>query len=229
MAANVAWSFSRLMDYERCPYMMFLKYLEKSPQPPNEFAERGIRVHTNAEHFITGKTDKLEPDFDHFSPELNSLRERFKAGTVEVEEEWAFTSKWAACDWRDYANTWARIKLDAFVHLSEDVGLVGDFKTGKMFGNEIKHAIQGQLYAGSAFKRYPNKKKIIVEMYYLDQKDLSRVEYTPQFALRALTNLEGRANAMLRAKSFPPRPNVINCRYCPFGKHNGTGVCKAAA
>jgi ATP-dependent helicase/DNAse subunit B len=29
----VAWSFSRLMDYEACPYRFYLKHIAKAEQP----------------------------------------------------------------------------------------------------------------------------------------------------------------------------------------------------
>lgn len=233
-----AWSFSRLMDFEKCAYMFRLKHIDKvstdigGVAAPNPYADRGIRIHTASEDYITGKTTVLDPDLVNFSAELLSSRERFKNGQVEVEGEWAFDNKWQACDWRAYDKVWVRIKLDQYVNLSDDVGLVIDTKTGKRFGNEIKHGEQGQLYAGAAFLRHPEKKKILVEMHYVDQpagQNLSQIEYQPGYAAKALVNFEKRATKLLTATMYPPRPNIFNCRYCPYGKHKGNGFCKASA
>jgi hypothetical protein len=220
------------MDYERCPYRYRLKHIDKAPEPENPFSARGIEMHKAHEDYIQGKRADIHPELAAFSAELNSLRERYVAGQVEIEEEWAFDRKWQRTDWRDWDNTWTRIKLDAKVNLSEDLALVIDGKTGKRFGNEIKHAEQGQLYAGATFLRQPQLKKVLVEFHYWDQKGddrISQVEYKPHFAAKAIVSFESRANKMLAATTFPPRPNVINCSYCPFGRRKGNGVCKASA
>ena len=228
---NTAWSLSRLWDFERCPYMMRLKYLDKVEQPPSPHMDRGIRIHKSIEDYITGKAEGLDPEIKTFKPELASLRERFKSGSVEVEGEWAFTSKWEVCDWRDYERVWCRVKLDSYVHLSNEIGTVIDAKTGRKYGNEIKHAEQGQLYAGAAFLRHPEKQKHIVEFHYFDQPEsdnISRVEYKPTVAAKFLVSFEKRATKMLEATMFPPRPNIINCSRCPYGK-KGNGFCKVSA
>lgn len=226
---NTAWSFSRLTDFEKCPYMMRLKYIDKVEQPPSPAMERGIRIHKSIEDFITGKAEGLDPEITNFKPEIASLRERFKTGSVEVEGEWGFTNKWELCDWRDYERVWLRVKLDSYVHLSDDVGVVIDEKTGGKFGNEIKHAEQGLLYAGTAFIRHPEKKKHIVEFHYLDKNDISRVDYKPEQAAKALVSFEKRAMKMLTATMFPPRPNIVNCKFCPYGRQKGNGYCKVSA
>jgi CRISPR/Cas system-associated exonuclease Cas4 (RecB family) len=225
---NTAWSFSRLMDFEKCPYMMRLKYLDKVETPPAPAMERGSRIHKSIEDYITGKAENLDPEITNFHPEINSLRERFKSGSVEVEGEWAFDSKWQICDWRDYDRVWVRVKLDSYVHLSDDIGVVIDEKTGSKYGNEIKHAEQAMLYAGTAFIRHPEKKKHITEFHYLDKNDMTKVEFKPEHAAKALISFEKRANIMLNAAMFPPRPNIVNCKFCPYGK-KGNGYCKVSA
>lgn len=124
---------------------------------------------------------------------------------------------------------WLRVKLDSYVHLSTDHGVVIDAKTGSKFGNEIKHAEQGQLYAGAAFLVHPEKKKHTVEFHYHDKDDMSKVEYKPALAAKFLISFENRANKMLGATMFPPRPNIVNCGYCPYGRKKGNGYCKVSA
>lgn len=227
-----AGSFSRVYDFERCAAKARFKYVDRIPEPPNPYSERGIAVHKNHEQFVKGETDEILPDLEKFRPEMVSLRERYKAGHVEIEEEWAFDRDWKKRDWRDYENVRMRMKLDAMVHLSPTLGLVIDVKTGRRFGNEIKHAEQGQLYAGAAFLRYPTKERVLVEMHYVDQKDddrLSQVEYSPQFGAKAIVSFEKRLDKMIAATVFPPRPNILNCRYCSYGRHKGNGHCKVSA
>lgn len=229
---NTAWSYSRLTDFEKCPYMMRLKYIDKIETPPNPFMDRGNRIHKSIEDFITGKADGLDPEIKTFTAELNSLRERYKSKTVEVEGEWGFTNKWEPCDWRDYERVWLRVKLDSYVHLNADIGTVIDAKTGRKYGNEIKHAEQGLLYAGCAFIRHPEKKKHIVEFHYFDQPEtdnLTRVEYKPELVAKSLLSFEKRATIMLTATMFPPRPNIVTCGTCSYGRKKGNGYCKVSA
>lgn len=229
---QTAGSFSRVVEFERCPFLHRSKNIDKIETPPNPFSERGILLHKAHEDYVTGKRDDIHPELAKFTHELTSLRERYKAGAVEVEQEWGFDRNWKPCDWRDWDNVWLRIKLDDFVNLDAETGLVIDLKTGRKYGNEIKHADQGLLYAGAAFLRYPAKKKIIVEMHYADQPEndkLSRVEYTPQYAAKGLVSFEKRLNNVLKANFFPPKPNIFNCRYCPYGRLKGNGYCKASA
>lgn len=220
------------MDYERCPFKYRLKYIDKIPEPDNPFSGRGIELHQAHEDYITGKREDLHPELAAFSPEINSLRQRYVGGTVLIEDEWAFDNKWQPSDWRDYKQTWVRIKLDAFVLLSPTVAIVIDGKTGKKYGNEIKHAEQGQLYSGATFLKKPDLEKVIVEFHYWDAKKpedrITTVEYQPRFAVKAIVSFEKRARTMLNATTFPPRPNIFNCGYCSYGRKNGNGHCKAS-
>jgi CRISPR/Cas system-associated exonuclease Cas4 (RecB family) len=223
------WSFSRLQVFEKCPYQYKLKFIDKVPEPENPFSARGVEVHSAHEDYVTGKRPDIHAELAAFSAEMNSLRERHKVGQVEIEEEWAFDNKWQRTDWRDYDRTWVRIKLDAKVNLTEDTALVIDGKTGRKYGNEIKHAEQGQLYAGATFLRQPTLKKVMVEFHYWDQKGddrLTHVEYKPALAAKAILGFERRAIKMLSAAMYPPRPNIFNCSYCSYGRRKGNGHCK---
>ena len=127
------------------------------------------------------------------------------------------------CAWGD-KDAWARIKLDAFVRLSKTHAVVIDYKTGKKFGNEIKHAEQTQLYQLAAFLRYPELETIDVELWYTDQDDLTHMKYTRSQGMRFFQNFNQRGIAMTSAEEFPPSPNVFACKWCPYGPR-GTGDC----
>lgn len=226
MPQLTSWSYSRLLDYEKCPFRLKLQYIEKIPVPPHPAAERGIAVHKASEDFIKGVTTELASELKHFETKMLVLRDGFRAGTVVAEEEWAFTENWESCDWRS-PDAWLRMKLDAFARLRPDHGVVVDQKTGKKTGNEIKHAEQGLLYAAACFMKMPELARVTTEFNYLDQKDESVANFTPKQAARAIIMFEKRANKMLNDTSFKPRPNIFNCRYCPYGS-KGTGDCKVA-
>lgn len=98
--------------------------------------------------------------------------------------------------------------------------------TGKKFGNEIKHAQQGQLYAGIVATRFPSVTKVIVEFWYTDQDDATQISYTRRQALIFLRSFLERAETLTTMTHFVPKPNLHNCKFCDYGNNKGTGVCQ---
>lgn len=225
-----AWSYSRLTVFEQCRLRAKLAYIDRIPEPTRPLppgksehaSDRGTRIHTAAERFVQGGVE-LIPELKTFEPEFIRLRELYRQGKVSLEGEWALDKNWIPTAWRSN-DAWARIKLDAMVRLSETEGVVIDYKTGKRFGNEIKHAEQCQLYQLAAFMRYPELQVIDVELWYTDQNELNHMRYTREQGLRFYSGFDRRATALTTAEVFPPSPSVFSCKWCPYGP-TGTGHC----
>lgn len=225
-----AWSYSRLVDFEQCKLRAKLKYIDRIPEPARPLPpgkaehanDRGTRIHDAGERFVRGGVE-LIPELKAFETEFHDLRNKYKHGMVSLEGEWAVNKDWEPVAWGD-KDAWARIKLDAFVRLSKTHAVVIDYKTGKKFGNEIKHAEQTQLYQLAAFLRYPELETIDVELWYTDQDDLTHMKYTRSQGMRFFQNFNQRGIAMTSAEEFPPSPNVFACKWCPYGPR-GTGDC----
>ena len=216
-------SFSRLVDFEGCRYKAWLKFGERIPDPnPSTAGERGTAIHQLAEDFVRGKIKTLPVELIKFKDEFLSLREKFIAGSVTLEDEWAFTLEWTAGEWK---SGWLRMKLDANCHLSNTWSLVVDYKTGKRFGNELKHAEQLQLYALAVLIRYPNIKKVTAELWYLDIDEIASLTLSREQGMRYLQGFDRRFRRMTEATKFPANPNAYTCRWCPY-KPSGTGHCK---
>lgn len=230
MSAIKTWSYTRLSTFEQCPFRAKLQYIDKIPEPvrplppgKTEHAnDRGSRVHTAAELYVT-KDVELIPELLPFQAEMDRLKALYKQGKVSIEGEWAYTSEWVPTHWTS-SDAWCRMKLDAMVHIDEETAAVIDHKTGKKSGNEIKHSEQGQVYQLGAFMRFPKLKKVTVEFWYLDQDDITRVDFTRDQGTKLLKKITERGNALTSATFFPPKPNVFNCRWCPYGPR-GTGHC----
>jgi len=228
-----AWSFSRLEVFDKCPYRAFLQYVRKVPEPENtarnDALERGKRVHEMAERFVRGDFgDKVPVDLHRFKDNFQRMRELYAEGRVLLEEEWAFDREWNRVDW--FApNVWLRAKLDRFVWLDDKKteALLCDYKTGKKFGNEVKHNMQGQLYAACAFVVYPQLKRVHVQNEYLDHGEVSlRKVYDAVDAAQIRERFTERALRMTTATEFPPKPSKITCRWCPYGPINGNDTCE---
>lgn len=223
-----SWSFSALKDFESCPFRTYLQKVERSPLPaydddPNHPLVRGDRIHKAAEAFIRGEGEII-PELRRVAPLLGELRESFINDHVELEQKWAFDHDWAETGWTD-EGCWLRVICDVVEHFPNSTARVRDWKTGKSFGNEVKHQQQQQLYAIATFMRYPHLTHIQTTMEYTDEGKQKKSNYTRAALPVLLQRWSERAMRMTTAIAFPPKPNRGNCRFCPFGPENGTGAC----
>ena len=224
------WSFSRLSNFEKCPHMVYLSSVEKLKGPPrgdDHPAERGTRIHTVCEEYVNGKSTDTVKEMTHFMEELDHLRENYNDGKVELEGDWGYDLDWQQTGWFD-KDVWARIKLDAFYQIDETTARVIDYKTGKKFGNEVKHTQQCQLYMVGSFMRYPQLDKIETELWYLDQDTYMKKTYTRNKLALYLKKFTERALRMTTCTDFKAKPTRSACRWCDFGIENGTGECQYA-
>lgn len=119
---------------------------------------------------------------------------------------------------------WLRMKLDALVMHDEQTATVIDFKTGRKFGNEIKHAEQLQLYQLAAFMRHPTLQTVYAELWYLDQNEVTSQKYTRAMGLRFKEKFTKRGDLVTTCTDFPANPNKFTCKWCQYGPWNG-GQC----
>lgn len=212
-----AWSMSRLFDFENCPHAVYLSKVENMPSPSGPAAERGTAVHDHIEKYIQGEHADVIKEMHHFRPLIDLLRDQFAEAKVEVEGDWAFDRVWNTTAWAA-KDAWARFKLDAIHFESDTSAKVIDWKTGKKFGNELKHNQQGMGYAIAAFARYPQLEYVGVQFAYLDKADELRGSYTRQQAELLRPGLEERADKMTTCTDFEPKPSFMACRWCPHAK-----------
>ena len=215
---------SRLAIYEQCHLRAWLQFGEKIPDPtPKPAADRGTAMHLAAENFVNNTNPTLPVTLSKFSNEFNRLRQLFSVKQAGLEGEWGYDHEWTPTDW---STAWLRLKLDAIVHLSETEVAVIDYKSGKRFGNEIKHGEQLMFYASATAARFPEVQSIHTELWYLDVDEIAYAHYTRSKALQALARFTTRLEKMTQPQIYQPNPNIFSCRYCPYGSW-GTGHCKA--
>lgn len=222
-----------------------MKYVDRIPEPERPLPagktehanDRGTRIHENAEYFIKGNVELLKELFS-FREELEELRRLHAEGAVTLEGEWAVNQDWSPVAWGS-ADAWCRMKLDAFVRTSPTTARVIDFKTGKKFGNEIKHAEQGQLYQLATFLRFPELEHIVVEFWYTDQEERTIHNYNRTQGTSYFDKYNNRFMAMTTCTEFPANPNAFSCKWCPYkgnaceygiaGQHAHAGAISARA
>jgi RecB family exonuclease len=121
---------------------------------------------------------------------------------------------------------WLRLKLDALVFHDEKTATVIDYKTGKKFGNEVKHSEQTQLYQLVSFLRYPKLETVFAELWYIDLGEVSSVRFTRQQGLKFKSNFDRRGTKMTRNTDWSHNANKYSCKWCPYGPwEGGTGDC----
>lgn len=223
--AITSWSHSKLSTFEGCKYRAFLLYEQKIPEPARPLPEgksehandRGTRIHQAAEDYVRGIRPDLIPELGRFEYQIELLAEMFQDGIVDMEGEWAVDMEWAPADW----NTgWHRAKVDVIVHHSDTHATVIDYKSGRKFGNEVKHGEQMALYALNACVRFPKLESVTTELWYVDQKEGQNTSIITWPRHRALQNREKfhqRGLAITTATAFPPNPNIHSCKWCMYG------------
>lgn len=237
------WSFSGLKDFERCPQAVKLNKVDRVKQKQGEAAERGSLIHDMCEHYVRGQIPMLVPDkktkFEAFAQQFSELKVMFKEQTagaypfLEMEENWGIRLDWSGCSWED-DELWGRGKLDGFVRESETSCRIIDYKTGRKFGNEMKHADQGLSYALYAYHRFNKEiEHFTVEFWYLDQGETTVRSYSARQLEILQPRYHKRAIAMTTEKQFRPKSNADTCRFCAYGANKskkgvqyGVGACK---
>ena len=219
-----AWSYSTLKTFETCPYRSYISKVKRIREDYGPAAHRGTLIHTLAEEYVQGKIRELPKELNKFTQEFEDLREFYTLEKVELEGDWGFTIEWEACGWLEPV-TWARIKLDAMHHETETSARVIDYKTGKMYGNEIAHAQQAIIYAVATFFRYPKLEHVQTEVWYLDHGEITKQAYTRNEAMMFMPKLHQRALAMTTATKFPPSPSKFNCNWCSY-KNGDDPICQ---
>lgn len=235
MSTITAGSHSRLSVFEDCPRRAQLAFVDRIPEPdrgpppakyngewPND---RGSRVHDELEQYIRGNRPNLSTEAASFSSEFKRARQLFKTGKAVMEEMWCFDEEWNLVHNRAFNKIRFRIKCDLTVFTSSTEAVVVDYKTGRSFGNEIKHGEQMQIYQLGGFLKYPQLKKVTTELWYLDEDHIRSMVFTRDQGLRFWKGISDRNSQMLNATEFPARPSKSTCKWCPYSK-KGTGHCQ---
>jgi hypothetical protein len=229
-----SWSHSKLGDFEKCKFLCWLKHDQKIPEPERPLPpgktehanDRGSRIHDSCERYVRGDDHQLAPEADkYFGPQIDLLRHLHEKGQVSLEGEWGMNEDWEPAEWNE---AWLRLKLDVCVFLDDDQAIVIDYKTGRKFGNEVKHAEQLQLYQLVTFLRYPKIQRVTAELWYFDQPDgqnLTSQSFTRAQGLRFKPNFHRRGTKLTTCEDWPANPSIHTCKWCQYGPWNG-GQCQ---
>ena len=234
-----AWSYSRYKDWVTCPYKCYLKHVMKIREPGSPAMDRGNHAHKVAEDFLLGKItwDEAQAlalesgDKKRFGPKakaisLTNLRKDFELAAKSspiVEEQWGFMSDWSETGWFG-PGTWLRVKLDLCYQTKKTKMLVVDFKTGQKYAD---HSEQADLYALSAFIKFPHIREIDVQYWYLDLGEKTFAKFTRAEMQPLIDRWGQKTSPMMNDTIYPCRPGPY-CRWCFHSKYfaGGSGKCE---
>jgi hypothetical protein len=169
-------SFSKWDKYNQCPHLQYLTYTRK---------EKGLPVHVNAH---IGKKR---------GQQFHLISELFFKGHIPIthKEEFApFAEEFIALYKRnaipEHKITVPINKINPDIKKGNVVGyldifceagdylFVGDVKTGKYEGNQLKHYLQAQLYALMLFILHPEANRIEATFFYVDHGITAKWAFT---------------------------------------------------
>lgn len=190
------WSFSSLLNYERCAHSISFPYKHID----SEASIHGESCHTLIESYLKNPTTTAP--FDAFP------LEQLAAKKPSVEEKWGLDINWNLTSWKD---AWLRMICDA---VTENPITIIDYKTGKRDGNEIKHAQQTQLYATGAAALFKNESLFHTELWYLDHGITVKNTYTRSQVEKFQSRWHARGLKMTTDTKLLANPSKSNCKYC---------------
>lgn len=220
MTKPVAWSYSRLTNYESCPKKYYhLSVLKDFKEAENEHTKYGKEAHKAIELRIS-KGKKLPTQFEHLEPIVAKFASA--TGTIMVEQQLALNHEMQPTGWFD-KDVFCRSIIDYAV-VNKDKALIVDWKTGKISDDFT----QQQVAAAMFFIFHPEVRSIDMMYYWLKDKKHTVKTLEREDAKTIWATVLKRVRKYVQAHSeydFPPRPNYLCGRYCPITScpHNGQG------
>lgn len=227
-----AWSYSRLVEWENCPFKAKAKFLDKIEEPSSKAKDAGSKADKEAELYATGMLKECPKSLERFKVEFDELRKMKRILRPQFElaldRDWQPTS-WFAEDGKPAP--WVRIKMDMMYVKDEAKGKkavvirnVIDYKNGFIRKTDED---QLELYAiGALCMDEPALDITRTCLWYL-KEGVIVPEKGLLFMRSDLPALkkkwEKRVAPMLADTAFVPRPTG-RCLYCHLQKSKG-GPC----
>lgn len=206
-----SWSYSKLKNYETCPKRMYEIDLAgnfKEPQDPDGPLAWGNRVHDAFKQALKGEAP-LPPEMCSYQRWVDRVLRG--SGELLVEQKYAITRQFQKTAY--FAkDVWYRGVGDV-VRIDRDLGLVLDWKTGKI----LEDSVQLMLMAQCLFSHYPELKYVRSEFVWLKDDCTTPELLSRSEVAAAWVDLLPRVAAMedaAKTQTYPPKPGFLCKRHC---------------
>ncbi len=210
----IAWSWSRLDCFEKCPKQFYHKNIKKDFKDDgnNPAFIKGNRIHAKLENGL--KSGVIDPEVKSLAHTIHSLRGvewEYKG----VEDDYAFTDTLQKTRWNDWKGCWVRIKMD-FIGIKDGVAVVIDWKTGKNRG----YSEQLDLYAAAAFQAHSDVDEVRSTYNFVEETQEKRIEKATykRHELDSIWQKFGERAELIEIANerneWPAKQN-FGCKWCP--------------
>jgi hypothetical protein len=210
-AKPFAWSYSKLKNYEVCPKRHFhIDVAKDFKETESDQLKEGNFVHKVLAERIS-KGTPLPPRVKEYEPWAAMIVAG--GGTILVEQQMAIRKDFSKCEWFGGKQVWFRGIGDVVV-LHDQVGLVWDWKTGKI----KEDATQLMSMAQCVFSHHPQIQAVRSEFIWLSEGARTRLDFKradmpghwasvlPRVALLEQAN---------QTMTYPAKPGFLCKRWCP--------------
>ncbi|HIJ07568.1 MAG: UvrD/REP helicase [Methanomicrobiales archaeon 53_19] len=232
---TMAFSYSKLQQYNECPLQFRFRHILKIAEPPGPApaAAKGTGIHAVIENLDPDRPadEQIEELLEeHWTPdqfESKTQAEQNKASArdllrtyIEWQKENANT---IIAPEKRFGFTFAGREIHGFIDRIEqtpDGGyVVIDFKSGKTPSNmtkkNIPENIQLNLYAMAIRELYGELPERASLFYLADNRI---IDYLPtEESIRAFTEHLEEMLDNIQSGEFPARPDYQRCQWCPYG------------
>lgn len=215
-----AWSYSKLKNFETCPKRHYHIDLAKDVKE----AESEALTWGNYVHKELAKAAKtrgpLPEDIEEFQPWIKRVCDG--SGELFVEQQYAITREFKPTTWFGH-NAWYRCIGD-IVRIDNEVGLVLDWKTGKI----VQDSVQLALMAQGLFSHFPKLSHVRAMFIWLKDDWADPETYTRDDLNKLWPSLLDRVDKMVDAQAkqeYPAKPGRLCKSWCPVAScvHHGRG------
>jgi len=222
MSKTIAWSWTRLNDFETCPRMFQGKYITKDfPKPDFDQPHfiKGRAIHKAIEDYlkdgvvipypIVAGDEKFFVNLDFLAPLFDKMS---RADSMTVEENICFAFDLTKRSW--FAkDAWCRVIFDALV-IVDDFALIIDWKSGKV----KRHSDQLKLFAAAAMTLFPKVNRVMTAYIWCEHPKSKPTfsEYTRAEHDDLWMEFGDRAELIQMASESGNWPSKENnfCRFC---------------
>jgi RecB family exonuclease len=214
----IAWSFSRLNNYETCPKKFYHLAVAKDVKDrDSEHISYGKMVHEALEKRVRDN-QPLPLNLQHLEQYVAHFANA--NGTKMTEQKLCIDKEFNACDWFS-KDAWCRAILDLAI-INDKQAVVVDYKTGRISEDFTQLRVatallmlhMPKLQQANICYLWTKEKQVTSEVFTRDEIGPLIVEMTPRLE---------RYNKAHWEKEFPPRAGFLCKKYCPVVKcpYNG--------
>lgn len=227
MADFLAWSYSRLKQWNDCPRQLWHNIAPRGHPDRVEYVEtEATRAGNDVDNALTkrvGSKVPLPAQFAHYEP-MAALAAG-APGQVFTQMQLALDQALKPCGYKDWNTAWVRVIYD-FAVINGERAFLGDWKNGQIWLDEG----QLRLFATVGFHVFPEVQVIDTSYIWLKHGKTSDETYhrrdLAELWMSFMPDVE-RMQVAHKTNSFPalPKRGKASCKWCPANK---MGLCKEA-